>query len=124
MILCYPVITVGKYTHKGSAKRVTGHEEPTAEDIKKFSLELNVDGTTPPTFIWHTFFDKSVSVRNTLLFVGALTEAGVPFECHIFPNGDHGSALCNEETYEGHKGLLIPHAEIWTKLAVEWIRGS
>lgn len=122
MILCYPVITVGKYTHKGTAMRVTGHETLTDEDIKRFSLELNVDSTTPPTFIWHTFSDRSVSVRNTLLYASALTEAGVPFECHIFPKGDHGSALCNEETCEGHKGIVIPHAAVWAELAVKWIQ--
>ena len=122
MILCYPVITMGEFTHQGTAKRVTGHETLTEEDVKLFSLELNVDQTTPPTFIWHTFSDQSVSVRNTLLFANALTEAGVPFECHIFPKGDHGLALCNAETWEGQQRLLIPHAEVWSELAVKWIR--
>ena len=122
MILCYPVITAGKFTHKGTAMRVTGHEVPTEDDIKRFSLELNVDSTTPPTFIWHTFSDKSVSVRNTLLFASALTEAGVPFECHIFPKGDHGLALCNEETCEGHREIVVPHVAVWAELAVNWIK--
>lgn len=122
MILCYPVITAGEYTHKGSAKRVSGKDEPTAEDIQKFSLELHVDGTTPPTFIWHTFSDKTVPVQNTLMFANALSAAGIPFECHIFPEGVHGSALCNKDTCEGNEKLMIPHAECWTELAVKWIK--
>ena len=122
MILCYPVITAGEYTHKGSAKRVSGKEELTEEDIRKFSMELNVDGTTPPAFIWHTFSDKTVPVKNTLLFANALTEAGVPFECHIFPEGAHGLALCNEETADGNAAFIVPHADIWADLAVKWIK--
>ena len=122
MILCYPVITAGKYTHLGSAQRVSGKEELSEEDIRKFSMELNVDPTTPPTFIWHTFSDKTVPVMNTLMFANALAEAKVPFECHIFPEGVHGLALCNEDTCEGKAGLIVPHAEVWADLAVKWIR--
>ena len=59
---------------------------------------------------------------NTLLFVNALTEAGVPFECHIFPKGVHGLALCNEETADGSNSFIVPHAEIWADLAVKWIK--
>ena len=122
MILCYPVISMGKYTHLGSAKNVTGHEVLTDDDISKFSLELNVDATTPKTFIWHTFNDATVPVQNTLLYINALAAAGVPFEAHIFPDGSHGSALCNKETWEGQERLLIPHAECWIDLAIKWIK--
>ena len=64
MILCYPVITAGKYAHVGSICNVSGHRELTAEDKSNFSLELHVDKTTPPAFIWHTFTDRTVSVQN------------------------------------------------------------
>ena len=121
-ILCYPVITAGKYTHLGSAKNVSGKEVLTEEDIKKFSMELCVDSTTSPSFIWHTFADKTVPVMNALLYANALAEAKVPFECHIFPEGVHGLALCNEETDEGHEAFRVPHAEVWAELAVKWIR--
>lgn len=121
MILCYPVISMGEFTHTGTAMRVTGHEVLTEDDIQKFSLELNVDSTTPKAFIWHTFSDGSVPVENTLLYINALAKAKVPFEAHIFPNGPHGLALCNKETWEGNEKLLAPHAECWTDLAVKWI---
>lgn len=125
MILCYPVITVGKYTHAGTAKNVSGRSdicELTEDDIKKFSLELNVDSTTPPTFLWHTVEDKTVPIQNSIMFASALAEAGIPFEAHIFPKGPHGLALCNNDTDEGNSGMNIPHAEVWAELAVKWIR--
>lgn len=125
MILCYPVITVGKYTHAGTAKNVSGRSdicELTEDDIKKFSLELNVDSTTPPTFLWHTVEDKTVPIQNSIMFASALAEAGIPFEAHIFPKGPHGLALCNNDTDEGNSGMNIPHAEVWAELAVKWIK--
>ena len=122
MILCYPVITVGEFTHAGTAKRVSGHEQLTDEDVRKFSLELHVDSTTPPAFIWHTFSDGSGPVQNTLLLANAMATAKVPFECHIFPEGVHGLALCNEETNDGKANLTVPHAEVWAELAVKWIK--
>ena len=121
-ILCYPVITMNEYTHKGSAQRVSGHDVLTEEDMATFSLERRVDSTTPPTFIWHTFTDKTVPVQNSIFFISALANAGVPFEAHIFPEGVHGLALCNEQTSEGKDNLLIPHAECWAELAVKWIK--
>ncbi len=122
MILCYPVITAGEFTHKGSAQRVSGHTELTEADIEQFSLELHVDSTTPPAFIWHTFTDTTVPVQNTLIFTCALAEAKVPFESHIFPAGVHGLALCNELTATGNPNNLVPHAECWAELAVKWIK--
>lgn len=122
LILCYPVITAGEFAHKGSIKRVSGHEEPSEEDIKKFSLELHVDATTPKTFIWHTFSDANVPVENTLLFINALAKAKVPFECHVFPEGVHGLALCNCETSDGNEKMVVPHAESWAELAIKWIK--
>ncbi len=122
MVLCYPVITAGKYTHLGSIKRVSGHEQPTDEDIQMFSLEKHVDSTTPPAFIWHTFSDKSVPVWNSLLLMNAMAEAKISFESHIFPEGPHGLSLANKETCEGRGELLNPHAAPWASLAVKWIR--
>ena len=122
MVLCYPVITAGEFTHLKSAQRVSGHKVLTEEDIDRFSLERHVDSTTPPAFIWHTFSDASVPVWNSLLLMNAMAAAKVPFESHIFPEGPHGLALCNKQTWEKQDRLLIPHAEVWSELAVKWIR--
>lgn len=128
MILSYPVITTGEYTHLHTSQRLCGKpvcEERnfTAEECAPFSLELHVNETTPPAFIWHTFADQAVPVQNSLMLASAYTNAKVPFELHIFPEGVHGLSLCNEQTASGrHEKFVIPHNECWMALSVQWAR--
>ena len=119
-ILSYPVITGGDKAHKGSIKNVSGCDPLTDEAIAEFSLELHVDETTSPAFIWHTFTDKTVPVENALLYASALTAHKVPFELHIYPEGKHGLALCNEITCSQSADNIVPHAEGWIDLAIKW----
>lgn len=120
MVLAYPVITAMEHRHKKSFCYLSGKEDPTEEERKPFSLELHVDGTTPPVFVWHTFDDQVVPIWNTLLLLDALTAHSVPFEAHIYPHGAHGLAFANEETTGA--GGIDPHVESWAKLSVEWMR--
>ncbi len=122
MILSYPVITAGKWTHAGSAQRLCGTTEPTEAQRNAFSLEKHVDSTTPPAFIWHTFDDKVVPVQNSLMLAEAMNAAGVPFEMHVFPEGPHGLALCNEQTAKGRPEQIRPNVEKWIELSIRWIR--
>ena len=50
-ILCYPVITLGEYTHQGSKDNLLGTNPP-PELVKLLSNELQVTTNTPPCFIW------------------------------------------------------------------------
>lgn len=128
MILSYPVITTGEYTHVHSAQRLCGkfNKESivtyTREEADRFSLELHVKESTPPTFLWHTAADQAVPVENSLLFASALSRAKVPFELHIFPEGKHGLALCNDLTASGQDSFVIPHNACWIDLACKWAR--
>ena len=122
MILCYPVITAGEWAHKGSFRRLCGNKEATQEEMDRFSLELHVNETTPPAFIWHTFNDQIVPVQNALLMASAMSTAKVPYELHLFPNGPHGLALCNEQTAKGSEKMLNPHCECWVDLAIKWAK--
>ena len=122
MILSYPVLTTGEYTHEGSTQNLCGTKTPTAEQRDAFSLEKHVKATTPPAFLWHTFNDTVVPVQNSLFFAEAMTKAGVPFEMHIFPAGPHGLALCNEQTWHGNPLQISPAAERWIELAIRWAR--
>ena len=117
MILSYPVITAGKWAHKGSIANLCGTKEFTKEEGDRFSLELHVDETTCPAFIWHTFADNGVPVQNALLMADAMTKARVPFELHIFPEGRHGLSTCTELV-----GTPLPHNECWMELAIRWVK--
>lgn len=91
-ILCYPVITMGEFTHAGSRKNLIG-DTPSPDLVKDMSAELQVTAQTPPCFVWSTFEDKTVPIENSLLFASALRRAGVPFSLHIYEKGSHGLGL-------------------------------
>lgn len=93
-ILCYPVISLGQFTHQGSKRNLLG-ENPRPELVKALSNELQVTQDTPPTFLWHTAEDQAVPVENSLLFAEALRAAKVPFALHVFERGRHGIGLAN-----------------------------
>lgn len=91
-VLCYPVITMGASTHGGSRDNLLG-TFPSDSLAFELSAENHVNSETPPCFIWHTWEDPAVPVDNTLLFVAALRRADVPFECHIYQDGEHGLGM-------------------------------
>ncbi|HVU33906.1 MAG TPA: alpha/beta hydrolase [Opitutaceae bacterium] len=92
VVLCYPVITMGRYTHQGSKDNLLGRN-PSAELVNEMSAELHVRQDTPPCFIWATDEDKTVPVENSLMFAEALRRAGVPFSLHIYEKGPHGLGM-------------------------------
>jgi acetyl esterase/lipase len=111
LILISPVITMGQYTHKGSRDNLLG-ENPAKELQEKYSSELQVSTSTPPTFIIHAANDESVDPLNSLLFYRALTTGNVPgCSLHIFPDGGHSIALVNNPG----------SAELWTTLCKMWL---
>lgn len=105
-ILCYPVITLGVFTHGGSKANLLGTNPP-PELVTSLSNELQVSSDTPPTFLWHTVEDTAVPVENSLLFAQALRKNRVPFDLHLYERGRHGIGLAN-----GHA---------WTKDLAFWL---
>ena len=95
-IPCYPVASFGEYTHMGSREALLGPRRDDPELVERFSAECNVNGRTPPAFIWHTSLDEAVPVQNSLLLAKALADHHVPFELHVYPRGRHGLGLAQE----------------------------
>ena len=119
-VLCYPVITSGEKRHDGSIINIAG-ESPSAEMLETLALEKQVTKDTPPTFLWHTADDGCVPVENTLMFASALAANGIPFACHIFKEGGHGLALCDDTT-AGFDGHINPDCARWFEMSVQWIK--
>ena len=94
-VLCYPVITMGTYTHAGSRQNLLGTNPPPAL-IWELSNELQVTPRTPPCFLWHTQEDTAVPVENSLQFVAALQKAKVPYDLHVYGKGRHGIGLASK----------------------------
>ena len=123
-VLTYPVITADpKYCHMGSVQCLSGHQQPTAEDVAKFSLHTKVTPRTPPTFLWHTAADELVPVMNSLLYAQALAENGVSFAMRIYPNGAHGLATADDQTCTT---LTAPanEAHAWLQDAAKWLKDT
>lgn len=96
-IPCYPVVTMDKsFTHLGSRQNLLSSEWENEELAELFSNEKHITKDTPPCFIWHTANDGAVPVKNSFALAEALSENGVYFELHIFPDGCHGLGLAQD----------------------------
>lgn len=123
LILGYPVISGGKFGHKGSMKNLFGEERLEDPDIiEKFSIEKHVTSAFPATYIWHTAEDAGVPVENSLLLAMALHRAGVAFELKVYPKGPHALVLANEQTYAGKEKFLVPRVEGWCEEAISFMK--
>jgi acetyl esterase/lipase len=93
LILVYPVISMGdSLTHMGSRTNLLG-SNPSVEQIRLFSNDLQVTANTPPTWITHTGDDTAVPVENSIRFYQALIKNKVLAEMHLMPKGNHGFIL-------------------------------
>lgn len=110
MVLCYPVISLERFYHKGSVTNLLG-ENPPEQLRHELSLDNQVTADLPPTFIWHTADDSGVPVENSLFFAQALSKNKVNFEMHIFRHGRHGLGLAQEQ----------PEVAAWTDLCATWL---
>lgn len=109
-ILCYPVITMGEYTHEGSKGNLLG-DHPSDTLVEQYSVELLVHEKTPPAFIWSTANDQSVNSLNSLHYAAALQQHEIPYELHIYQDGRHGLGLADEH----------PNTKDWKQAALRWL---
>jgi acetyl esterase/lipase len=112
-ILCYAVISMGEFAHKGSRENLLG-KNPSPELVTLLSDELQVTPNTPPCFLWTTFEDKTVPMENTMLFAEALRKNHVPFALHIYQKGGHGMGLKDKPPFAN------PHP--WASDCLFWLK--
>lgn len=111
MMLIYPVISMREQTHPRSKLNLLG-PDPSPNLIALLSNEEHVTKETPPAFLVHGVRDSKVPVENSLLFVAALRKAGVPFELHLYEQGEHGFALGGND----------PALSTWPEQCAKWLR--
>jgi acetyl esterase/lipase len=114
-ILCYPVITMGEFTHQGSKENLLG-KNPSPELVKELSNELQVTTNTPPCFLWTTFEDNVVPMENTMKFAEALRKNHVPFDLHIYQKGGHGMGLADKPPFA--------HPHPWADDCLFWLKAQ
>jgi acetyl esterase/lipase len=109
----YPVVSMSvPDAHMGSRSNLLG-PEPTPALERAHSPHLNVQETSPPTFLLHAEDDPAVPVANTLLLHAALRAKGVATETHLFPDGGHGYGL---------RLAVGKSVENWPELFLAWGR--
>lgn len=84
-----------------------------ADLAAKYTPTLHVSERTPPSFLYSTTDDGTVTVQASVDFYRALIAAGVPAEMHLFAHGAHGSGL----------GGGDPALDQWPDLLEHWLRG-
>ena len=121
IILAYPVITTGEHAHRESINNLLG--EARCSDsawLEKMSLEKQDLSDFPPAFIWHTSYDGSVPIENSLFLVAALAKYRKPLEYHVFPGNVHGMSLANWRTRSLERPMDTP-AKKWIELVHTWL---
>ncbi|WPU95101.1 alpha/beta hydrolase [Mucilaginibacter sabulilitoris] len=108
MMLIYPVITFGEFSHVGSRENLIG-KTPSAAQVDLYSNEKQITANTPPTFLVHAEDDKTVPVQNSLMFYDSLLKNHVKAEMHVFQEGGHGFGLNNSK----NKGKWFDWAANW-----------
>ncbi len=114
-ILCYPVIDLHtEIAHQGSGMNLLGDRYDS--EYEKFIPRLLVSDATPQAFIWHTFEDGAVDVRNSLEYASALKAYNIPVEMHVFPDGGHGKGRSLNED------KVSIHIAQWNDLLLKWLQ--
>ena len=69
-----------------------GHLRSAAKTLE-LSPDIPVTHRTPPTFLLQAQNDNVDSVYNSVAYYVSLTNAGVPAEMHLYPEGKHAFGL-------------------------------
>jgi len=90
-----------------------GHDAPFSwEEKDRWAVKRLVNGSTPPTVLFHGAGDRTVAPALSISLFGALQAAGVESELHVFRGGGHAFGL----------GADTPAAR-WPELADDFLRG-
>lgn len=120
VMLIYPVITAFEFAHESSFTNLLGAENPTKEQLEECSIEMNVTKESVPAFIVHAANDTCVPVENSLILATAYSRNKIPFEMHIYPEGEHGFALANKITWCGNMDNVRKANAEWVEKAAAW----
>jgi len=121
IILAYPVITTGEHAHRESINNLLGEARRADSGwLEKMSLEKQDLSDFPPAFIWHTSYDGSVPIENSLFLATALAKYRKPLEYHVFPGNVHGMSLADWRTRSLERPMDTP-AKKWIELVHAWL---
>ncbi|MCC7053280.1 MAG: alpha/beta hydrolase [Gemmatimonadaceae bacterium] len=112
-VLVYPVISMHEpWGHRGSADNLL----PTlaVPQRARYSTNLRVTDSTPPTILIATQDDDAVPPQNAIAFHQAMIAHHVPGELHIWEKGGHGFGMLDGRP---------PVARAWLPVTLAWLAG-
>lgn len=114
----YPVIN---YTgHAPSFRNLLCDDTPSTEALAYVEIDRHVSADSVPAFLLHTADDETVDVRNTLSLALAYSNAGVPYELHVYPHAPHGISIANHTSdYDNPAWNDVAIAK-WVEHAAYW----
>lgn len=113
-VLSYAVISLtDDITHTDTRNALIRHlnRDEQRKMIEKLSGEKAVKEDTPPMFLWHTSEDSCVPPEHSIRMASSLSAKKIPFELHIFQDGEHGLGLAED----------VPGTREWSRLAADWL---
>ena len=121
IVLGYPVISYADGGIERCFVALCGEDKEKL--YKKLSIEKLINKESSPAFMWATYEDAVVPVRNSLIVASAYEAAGVPFALHIYGKGRHGLSASDNTVYGKKHGEIIKTKSIpgWIDLAAEWL---
>lgn len=96
-------------------------ESITDEQATEVSPCRLVNESTPPMFLWATAGDHLADPIHTIKMAEALCRHHIPYEVHIFEEGQHGLCLGTQAT-ASVKNELDENVENWIHLADKWLK--
>jgi acetyl esterase/lipase len=110
LLLIYPVISFKTpIAHMGSSNNLIG-TNPSQEQIREFSNEMQVTDHTPPAFLVHAKDDNVVPYANSLVFAEALKSHHIQAKVFLYEKGGHGFGMTNNTSNIR-----------WMDLCIHWI---
>ncbi len=112
--LLYPVITMlPPYDHTHSEKEICGNHAGTDVQIK-YSSQLHVKKSTPPTFLAQAVDDPISNIANSKMMYAALLEKNITSYLKVFSSGGHGW------------GMGSPQSPVheWPELFKKWAQSN
>ena len=104
-----------------SVMAFTGTKEPARKLLEEISPARQVSEKTPPMYLWATAGDSLVPVEHSTVLATALAAKKIPFELHVFEEGEHGLSLADQAS-AGALSQIDGDAAKWVGLAEAWLK--
>ena len=92
LILSYPVVSMGEFTHPGSKHNLIG-AYAAQEYVNLTSIEQQITENYPSTFLWWGDHDQTVDPVNSRMLRSALEKFHIPCQCIEYAGVDHGVGI-------------------------------